>query len=432
MHRKALGFVLFVLGCQSYQPKPLDPHEILERVNTERETAPQGEVLSLGRAVELMRERSPRLIEARAAYAVEQAVANTKTPLPNPSIELGPTYLTSGADRIGAEAALGWTVLLGGRRHLTDDVNAIRAEAALTEAVAVEREEYLDLRRAFVALALAARAAEAARALAATAHASADVMRRLVEAAQATALDVREAELEAFAADAAALEAAEEEDEARAELARITGVTAAAFRAGEAPAIPDLPPDPPRLRDLMLRDHPGLARLRAEYAVAEKELRLEIAGQYPALELGPTYELEEGVSKFGLIFGIEIPLFDRNQPGIARAGARRDEVRARFEAEASRGLAAVEAASRRLEARTGRLVLVRGKLAPAAAEALELAQRALESGAADALHYLTVLRVERAARIDVLAAERDVYEAWADLEAACGAPLLPFADGESR
>ena len=39
-----------------------------------------------------------------------------------------------------------------------------------------------------------------------------------------------------------------------------------------------------QLRDLMLRDHPALARLRADYAVVEKQLRLEIANQYPDLE----------------------------------------------------------------------------------------------------------------------------------------------------
>jgi len=253
-------------------------------------------------------------------------------------------------------------------------------------------------------------------------------MVRLVEAAQATALDVREADLEVFAAEAEALAAAEAEEEARARLASITGVTATVFRAAAAPPLPAAVPDEAALRNVLLRDHPGLARLRADYDVAEKELRLEIAGQYPALDIGPTYELEEGVDKFGLLFGIEIPLFDRNQPGIARAGAHRDEVRQRFEAEASRALAAIEAAHRRLVARRERLELVRTKVEPAAEEALQLARRGLESGAADALRFLTVLRLERAARIEALAAERDVYEAWADLEAACGAPLLRFED----
>jgi outer membrane protein TolC len=426
--KRSLFGLLLLSACRTYEAKPLDPREIIERIAAERESAPQGEVLSLARATELMRARNPRLVSARAAHAVEAAVADTPTPLPNPVIEVAPTYLTSGGDRLGVEAALGWSVLLGGRRRLTDDVNAIRAEAAFVDVVAVEREEYLALRRAYAALALATRTTDARRELAAAARASADVMRRLVEAAQATALDVREAELEALLAEAAVLEATEAEEAARSEVAALTGVTAAAFRAGEAPALPDAVPAEEELREVLLRDHPGLARLRAAYAVAEKELRLEIARQYPALDFGPTFELEEGTGKFGLLFGIEIPLFDRNQPGIARADARRDEVRATFEAEATRGLGAVEAALRRLALRRARLELVRTRAAPAAAEALDLARRGLESGAADSLRYLTVLRVERGARLDVLAAERDAYEAWSDLEAACGAPLLRFKE----
>ena len=57
----------------------------------------------------------------------------------------GGDVLASGERTI--DAALGWSVLLGGRRRLTDDLNAIRAEAAGVEVATVEREEYLALRR---------------------------------------------------------------------------------------------------------------------------------------------------------------------------------------------------------------------------------------------------------------------------------------------
>lgn len=432
--RSAAASVLAALAaCQTYRPEPLDPERILEQLEQRRHEAAQGEVLTLAQATELMREHGPRLREARAAQRGAQALADTPTPLPNPTLEAAPTYLdVLGGNRWGAEGALGWTVLLGGRRRLTDDVNAIRAEAALVEVVSVEREEYLALRREMALLALASREVEARRGLEETVRASLDVMRRLVEAAQATALDVRELEIEGYEAEAAVLAALEAEEEGRSALGARAGVPARAFRVEALPPLPEAVPAPGELRERMLRDRPDLARLRAEYQVAEKELRLEIARQYPSLDLGLLFEREEGVNKFGLGVGIEVPVFDRNQPAIAEARARRDEVRARFEADAARGLSAIEAARTRLEARRARLALLRGKVAPAAAEALELARRGLSSGAADALRFLSVLRVERAARIEVLEAEAAVYEAWSDLEEACGAPLLrhPGEPGE--
>jgi hypothetical protein len=43
-----------------------------------------------------------------------------------------------------------------------------------------------------------------------------------------------------------------------------------------------------------------------------------------------------------------------------------------------------------------------------------------------------VLRIERGVRLDVLDAERAVYEAWGDLEEACGGPLLRFPTEPGR
>lgn len=424
--------VLISAGCVTYRPEPLDPDDILKRVRETRRSAPGGEVLTLARATDLMREHSPRVREARARYAVEKAVADVKTPLPNPSISIAPTFTDFGellgSDKYGVEAALGWAVLLGGKRRLTDDLNAIRAEGAFVSVGAVEREEYLALRREFLRLAAAVLVVEARRDLEATAKQSLDIMKRLVEAAQATALDVREFELETYGAEANVVEANEAQFEAMTDLGVRTGVTGDVFRVSGFPGLPSEVPSLQALQDLMIRDHPEIARLRAEYAVTEKELRLEVAHQYPNLDLGATYEREGGVNKWGLGFGIEIPVFDRNQPGIARATARRTEIRTRFETRVNRQLAAIEQAHRRLTVRLRRLDIMRTKVKPAAEQTLELARRTLDSGAADALRFLTVLREQMRLRIEMVEAEMATYAAWSDLEQACGAPLLVFPD----
>jgi len=424
--------ILTLIGCVTYEPQPLDPGEILRRVEETRQSAPEGDVITLGQATALMREHSPRLLDAGATHASARAFADVRTPLPNPSISLLPTFTDFGellgSDKFGVEAALGWAVLLGGKRRLTDDLNAIRADGAFVELGAVEREEYLALRREFLRLAAAARVVQARRDLESNVVASLEFMKRLVEAAQATALDVREFELETYEAEANVIEATEVQFEAMTDLGARTGVTGDVFRAGEFPGLPSEVPSMRQLQDLMARGHPELARARAEYAIAEKELRLEVAHQYPNLDLGVTYERNGGVDQWGLGFGIEIPVFDRNQPGIARATAHRAEIRTRFETRVNRQLAAIEQAYRRLTARQRRLEIMETKVKPAAARTLELARRTLESGAANALRFLTVMREQMRLRIEMVESEMAVYAAWSDLEQACGAPLLVFPD----
>ena len=424
--------ILTLVGCVTYRAEPLEPDEILARVEVTRRTAPDGDVLTLARATALMDEHGPRVLDAKAAYAAAQAFADVKTPLPNPSISLLPTFTDFGellgSDKFGVEAALGWAVLLGGKRRLTDDLNAIRADGARVELGAVGREEYLALRREFLRLAAAARVVQARRDLEGHVIASLDIMKRLVEAAQATALDVREFELEAYEAEADVVEATEAQFDAATDLGARTGVTGDVFRAAGFPGLPGEVPSRQQLRDLMIRDHPELARLRADYAIAEKELRLEVAHQYPNLDLGLAYERNGGIDQWGIGFGIEIPVFDRNQPGIARATAHRAEIRTRFETRVNRQLAAIEQARRRLTARLRRLEIMQTKVKPAAARTRALARQALESGAADALRFLTVLREQMRLHIAMVEAEMAVYAAWSDLEQACGAPLLVFPD----
>ena len=418
--------VLALAACRTYTPRPLDPEDILKTVEARR-AAPEGVVVSLERATELMRAHNPRVREARAAYAVAQAVADVPTPRPNPSLDAGPLLL-DGADVLwGAEASLGWAVVLGGTRRFTDDVNAIRAEEALVAAGGVEREEYLGLRADLCGLALAAALRRAREELAATAEVSRDTTRRLLEAGQASSLDFLEVELETQRAAGAALAAQEEVEGVRGQLAARIGVALEKVSAGALGPLPADVPGAGELARVMLRDHAGLARLKAAYTVAEKELRLEIARQYPSLTVGPSFERETD-NRWGLGLGIELPVFDRNQPAIARAHARREEVRTAFETEVQRGLARIEEARARLVLRRKRLALMRERALPAAEAALENARRALDGGVIDTLRFLSVLRGDREARIEALEAERRVYEGWLELEAAVGAPLLDLEE----
>ena len=68
----------------------------------------------------------------------------------------------------------------------------------------------------------------------------------------------------------------------------------------------------------------------AQYAAAEAGLQLEIAKQYPDVDIGPGYTYEERHSFFTVGLSTVIPLFNKNQGPIAEAEARRQEAAAAF------------------------------------------------------------------------------------------------------
>lgn len=78
--------------------------------------------------------------------------------------------------------------------------------------------------------------------------------------------------------------------------------------------------------------HPRIRLAAAAYEVADEAYRLEIRKQYPDLDLGPSFSLEEGFSRAGLGLGLPLPAWNRNRQGVAEAFEAREA--ARVEAEA--------------------------------------------------------------------------------------------------
>lgn len=85
----------------------------------------------------------------------------------------------------------------------------------------------------------------------------------------------------------------------------------------------------PDLRAHALRARPDVLAALADYAAAEAALKLEVARQYPDLQLGPGYLWDQGQRKWSLMLGFALP-FNRNAGPIAVARARREEAAARF------------------------------------------------------------------------------------------------------
>ncbi|MBV9912674.1 MAG: TolC family protein [Sinobacteraceae bacterium] len=80
----------------------------------------------------------------------------------------------------------------------------------------------------------------------------------------------------------------------------------------------------PGLREQALLGRADLAQAIDEYAASEDRLQLEVARQYPQLQLEPGYYWDHGIAKWPLNLGLTLPLFNRNQGEIAAARASRE------------------------------------------------------------------------------------------------------------
>jgi outer membrane protein TolC len=97
----------------------------------------------------------------------------------------------------------------------------------------------------------------------------------------------------------------------------------------------DSPPDQQSLsateiQKLALLNRIDLRRQLAQYAAADEALKLEIAKQYPDVNITGGYSWEGGENIFELGPSAVLPVFNQNQGPIAETGARRKEVAAQF------------------------------------------------------------------------------------------------------
>jgi outer membrane protein TolC len=341
------------VGCQSYEPRPLDLpahrtawhgrtleaaslHAFVERL----ERAPGGDAsfdpadgltLREGRLVALV--LNPRLRLARLRVAGKRAGAEHAGSWDDPELSLSALWITeSVSDRWILNPGLTFSVPLSDRLDAEEDLADAEQRAEERRALEAEWAVCHDLGEAWAEWSAATlRVAET---------------ERLIEALEAltrTAAQLAEAgELARTEASLFVVEAAQRENQ----LVRLRGEVAAAEQrvrallglAPEAPVelVPSLAPlevETTAVPDAIAARNPGLARLREEYEVAEETLRREVAKQIPDLTLGPQYESDEGQSRIGLVAGIPLPFLNANRRAIAEARAARELARAAFETE---------------------------------------------------------------------------------------------------
>ncbi len=266
-----------------------------------------------------------------------------------------------------------------------------------------------------------ARDAESERA--ALAEVSTLVRARYAEG-RVTLADVAQAEQEVRSSVLSSVQVARARTDARLQLGRALSLP---LRAVDSIAI--VPPSDSRCSAAPLRfDSVGALALqrRADvaaavtaYRVAEADLRLEVARQYPDLTIGPGIGWDQGVMRWVISLGTPGLLRSVNRGPIAEASARRAVEAARVEITQNRVLIAADSAVA-VCAEVGRETLAATAAERSALEALRLARAAYDRGEIGrtevAFARLAVVRSSRAVHV----AQQRKREASVALEAALG------------
>ncbi len=218
--------------------------------------------------------------------------------------------------------------------------------------------------------------------------------------------------------------------QARASLAAAIGVPVSAL-SNVSISWPNLdqPPGTESLRPIQIQQDAVLNRIDirkalADYSVADAAFRLQIALQYPNLDLGPSYAFEEGYQLFSVAADLVLPVFNHNQGPIAEAKARRDELAHRVLSVQAAGIAASERSLAKYIAALNQLAETRRLVQQSVAQQ-DSAKAAFKAGQSDRVvingaQLLTI--VTTLAEIDALVSAQ---QALGDLENAVQKPLLP-------
>jgi len=180
----------------------------------------------------------------------------------------------------------------------------------------------------------------------------------------------------------------------------------------------------PELRAHALRERPDVLAALADYAAAEAALKLEVARQYPDLQLGPGYLWDQGERKWSVMLGFALPV-NRNAGLIAVARARREEAAARFLALQDGVSGLIDAAVADYDAALKQLDTANA-LATANAAQQRLLARRLRPGVLSALAAINAeiaVAHATAARLEALV---QTQQAFGGLEDAVQQPLDPL------
>lgn len=372
----------------------------------------------------------PDLEVARAQWETARAAQATAAARPNPSLTLTPGYNFTGGPESPWFPAIAADLPFetGGKRTARADAARHDTEAARQEVFSAAWKIRGELRQALADLQAATQRLEVLRTQAAVQEAIASLMEQRRQAGIATAPESASTRLALLQARAALAAAEHQGPLARQRVAEAMGLPLAALDGVAFAPLPRVvaPTDAAlaAARQISLRSRADVLAALARHDAARAAFTAEAARRYPDIHFGPSYQWDQGASKWSLGLTLDLPVFNRNEGPIAEAQAKARQAAADFNAIQTRVLAEIDRAAVTQAAAADRLASLTG-IQTELAHRQQQMQARLAAGGADQLEVQN-------GRLELAAAELALVEARAQALAVAGlledALQVPFAD----
>ncbi len=279
---------------------------------------------------------NPDLDVARANAAAADAAITTAAAKPNPSVSFAPGYQTPNPTQFITSFDFSLPIETAGKRgyriaNATQLSKASRLQFGQTAWVVRSR-----VRATLVDYLFAVQAAELLRREEGLRNTYVELTERRFRAGEIPLPDVTAARIDQTALRLTLRNAEGQVHTTHVALAAAIGIPDSGL-AGKSLVCPevDQPPAPTSLpakslRSEAIQNRLDVQRALAQYEAAQSTLQLEVALQYPDINLGPAYAYEEGSNFISLSLSAVLPLRNRNEGPIAEAEAQRKVVGAQL------------------------------------------------------------------------------------------------------
>ena len=418
------------LGAQhpTYRPRASEPSMSTTAPADVAATEPTGD-LSLRDALRLALLRSPEL--ASFAWSVREAEAEQlqASLLPNPELEgevenFGGTGEFRGTDAIETTVVLSHLVELGGKRAKRMRLAELDSRLAGWDYEAKRLAVLTDATRKFVSLAAAQEQVKLATENARLATEAAQAVANMASAGKIAPTEKLKADVEVATSEMARRNAVRALATARLRMASVWGGRQAKFTQaiGVLASLDELPP----LESLaaLLGQNPDLARWQTEIAQRKTALAAAKSQAIPDVTVGvgfrKAYETEGDDHAFLVTASIPLPIFDRNQGGIAKA--RFAVMKAHMDRNAAKVALHAELAEAYAELVTAHdeMETLREKILPMATKAYQAVQKSFREGRSGYLDMLDAQRTLVEARGQQVGSLAAYHNARATVEALIG------------
>jgi outer membrane protein, heavy metal efflux system len=441
-----LGLVLVTLsGCQTYQPRPLDPQTHLEAFSArsvhnqslkifidsldnpnQNDRAIDTSVydptdgISLNEAERIALYYNPDLRIARLQAGLASADAKHAGLWDDPNLDLDALRITdSASDPWIVGGSLSITIPISGRLSAQRAQADAQTKASLSAVALAEWNTRIELRRVWNQWSAAHLRAQRNEHLLESITSLASSTTKLAQAGELPSTQALLFEIERVSHTQSIARHYAQATMLKHKLHAIMGLPSEAD-VELTPTISTDPVAPPPRFERIVEHHPSIMQLRDEYAISEASLLHEIRKQYPDLTIGPAYESEQGESRIGLVAGIPLPILNSNKQGIARARAQRELARGVYETQLERHRSALTVALLNANSAQQQRIDMESTLVPLVDKQLADAQRLLELGESEGLVLLESLQRAGQTINEIIDARLAEAMATTELEALIG------------